>query len=287
MTLFVFGLGYSALYVVRKGAHDAAGTVTTREKAEKLRGEGVAAFVFDGQAAESAIADRLCGAECLLVSIPPDEAGDPVLHHFGDVIARAPRVTRIIYLSTIGVYGDHGGRWIDETTVPQPVNGRSNDRLAAELAWQAFASRTGKTLHILRLAGIYGPGRNALGALRNGTARRIVKPGQVFNRIHVEDIAHAVAAARVHPGGSAVWNVTDDEPAPAQDVVSYAAGLIGIAPPPEIPFESAELSAMAASFYGESKRVANVALKQGLGVELAFPTYREGLRHLFEMGEGQ
>ena len=221
------------------------------------------------------------------MSIPPDAAGDPVLRHFGQEIARAPQLERIIYLSTIGVYGDHGGGWVDETTVPRPVNERSRERLAAEQAWQALAARTGKSLQILRLAGIYGPGHNALVALRNGTARRIVKPGQVFNRIHVEDIARAVAAARAAAGKSAVWNVSDDEPAPAEDVVAYAAGLLGIAPPPEIAFDAADLSPMARSFYGESKRVANAAMKARLGVELAFPTYREGLRQLFEAGEGR
>jgi nucleoside-diphosphate-sugar epimerase len=287
MTLFVFGLGYSALHVVRQSARDAAGTVTTREKAQALRGEGIASFVFDGATADPSIAGRLAAADCLLVSIPPDAAGDPVLRHFAQEIARAPQLERIIYLSTIGVYGDHAGGWVDETTEPRPVNERSRERLAAEQAWQAFAARTGRIVHVLRLAGIYGPGQNALVALRNGTARRIVKPGQVFNRIHIEDIARAVAAARAYGGEGAVWNVTDDEPAPAQDVVVFAAGLLGIAPPPEIAFDAADLSPMARSFYGESKRVANAALKARLGVELAFPTYREGLRHLFEMGEGR
>jgi nucleoside-diphosphate-sugar epimerase len=287
MSLFVFGLGYSALHFVRQDGRAAAGTVTTSTKAEALRGDGIDCYVFDGQTADPSIKDRLAAADCLLVSIPPDAAGDPVLRCFRDAIARAPQLERIIYLSTIGVYGDHAGRWIDETTEPHPVNARSRERLAAEQAWQAFAARTGRIVHVLRLAGIYGPGQNALVALRNGTARRIVKPGQVFNRIHVEDIARAVAAARAHAGESAVWNVTDDEPAPAQDVVAYAAELLGIAPPPEIAFDAAELSPMAASFYGESKRVANTALKERLGVKLAFPTYREGLRSLFEMGEGR
>lgn len=286
MSLFIFGLGYSALHVVRQGER-AAGTVTTTEKAEALRREGVDSCVFDGQAADPTIKSRLAAADCLLVSIPPDAAGDPVLRCFHDAIARAPRLERIVYLSTIGVYGDHAGRWVDEATEPRPVNERSRERLAAEQAWQSFAARSGRIVHILRLAGIYGPGQNALVALRSGTARRIVKPGQVFNRIHVEDIARAVAAARAHAGESAVWNVTDDEPAPAQEVVAYAAGLLGIAPPPEIAFDDAKLSPMAASFYGESKRVANAALKQRLGVTLAFPTYREGLRSLFAMGEGR
>ena len=287
MTLFAFGFGYSAQHLVRKGERGAAGTVTTSAKAEALRRDGVAAFVFDGETADPSIVDRLAAAECLLVSIPPDAAGDPVLRHFAEAIAQAPRLARIVYLSTIGVYGDHAGRWVDETTVPRPVNERSRERLAAEEAWQALAARTGKILHILRLAGIYGPGQNALVQLRAGTARRIVKPGQVFNRIHVEDIARAITAARATALESAVWNVSDDEPAPAQDVVAYAAALLGIEPPPEIDFDAADLSPMARSFYGESKRVANAALKQRLGVELAFPTYREGLKHLFEMGEGR
>lgn len=290
MTVFVFGLGYSALHFLRRpaeGEDNPAGTVTTRAKAQALARGGIATFVFDGEAADPGIAERLAAADSLLVSIPPDADGDPVLRHFGATIARAPRLERIIYLSTIGVYGDHDGRWIDETNVPHPVNERSRDRLAAERAWQDLAAPTGKSVHILRLAGIYGPGQNALVNLRNGTARRIVKPGQIFNRIHVEDIARAIAAARAYAGAGGVWNVTDDEPAPAQDVVAYAAGLLSIAPPPEIAFDTADLSPMARSFYGESKRVANNALKQRLGAALAFPTYREGLRHLYETGEGR
>jgi nucleoside-diphosphate-sugar epimerase len=287
MSLFVFGLGYSALHIVRRDMQDPAGTVTSAEKAEALTREGIAAFVFDGPSADSAIERRLAAADCCLVSVPPAAEGCPVLARFAAAIARAPRLARILYLSTIGIYGDHGGNWIDEKTLPRPVNERSRERLAAEQAWQAFAATTGKGLHILRLAGIYGPGQNALVNLKNGTARRIVKPGQIFNRIHVEDIARAAVAARACDLKSGVWNVTDDEPAPAQDVVAYAADLLGIEPPPEIPFETANLSPIARSFYGESKRVSNAAMKRDLGVMLAFPNYREGLRYLFETGEGQ
>jgi nucleoside-diphosphate-sugar epimerase len=287
MSLFVFGLGYSALHFVRRQESGAAGTVTTPQKAGALSGEGIASFVFDGERADPTIALRLATSNCLLVSIPPGDEGCPVLIRFGEAIARAGCIERILYLSTIGIYGDHGGGWIDERTEPRPVSDRSRERLAAEEGWKNLAAASGKSLHILRLAGIYGPRRNALENLRNGTARRIVKPGQIFNRIHVEDIASAIAAARAADIRFGVWNVTDDEPAPAQDVVAYAAMLLGVPPPPEIPFEAADLSPMARSFYGESKRVSNRAMKQTLGVTLAFPTYREGLRDLYEAAEGR
>ena len=203
-----------------------------------------------------------------------------MLRAFGARIAGVGHIGKIVYLSTVGVYGDHGGAWIDEATPCRPANGRSRVRLAAEQDWRALGAASGKAVHVLRLAGIYGPGQNALVNLRAGTARRIVKPGQVFTRIHVADIARTIAACfgSDHAGG--VWNVSDDEPAPPQDVVAYAAALLGIAPPPEVDFDSANLSPMARSFYGECKRVSNRALKQELGVSLAYPTYREALRAL-------
>jgi nucleoside-diphosphate-sugar epimerase len=190
---------------------------------------------------------------------------------------------KIIYLSTIGVYGDHAGSWVDESTPPQAGLDRTRMRIAAEQAW---TDATGGDAAILRLAGIYGPGRNALAALRAGTARRIIKPGQVFNRIHVDDIASAIMAAIQH-GRGGTWNVCDDEPAPPQDVIAYAAQLMGVAPPPEEAFATAEMSAMARSFYASSARVANAKLKRELGVTLACPTYRHGLDALWRAGEGR
>jgi nucleoside-diphosphate-sugar epimerase len=184
------------------------------------------------------------------------------------------------------VYGDHGGAWVDETTPPKPVSRRSRERLAAEEAWLDLGARTGKAVHIFRIAGIYGPGRNALRNLADGTARRIVKPGQVFNRIHADDIAAVLMASIARPRAGAIYNLADDEPAPASDVVAFAAGLAGVPPPREIPFEAAALGPMAASFYGESKRVANGRIKEDLGVRLRYPSYREGLTALRAAGEG-
>lgn len=291
MTAFIFGLGHSSLEFVRLcGAAYAplAGTVRGPHKAARLSADGlVAPMLFSPDMRDEAIAPALAEARFLLVSIPPSETGDPVLNAYADEIADAPRLERIVYLSTIGVYGDHGGAWIDETTQPRPVAGRSTLRLAAERAWQDLADTRGCALDVLRLSGIYGPGRNALAALAEGTAKRLIKPGQVFNRIHVTDIAQAIHAAfsATQPGN--VYNVTDDEPAPPQDVVTYAAGILGVPPPPEQDFAAAQLSPMARSFYGENKRVSNARMKRDLNVDLAYPTYREGLRALRDAGEGR
>jgi nucleoside-diphosphate-sugar epimerase len=289
VNLFVFGLGYSALHCIR--AHRdhftrVAGTVTTREKADALAREGIAAHVFAPEQADAAIEGDVRGADAVLVSIPPDEDGDPVLARFADTILRAPRLAWIGYLSTIGVYGDHGGGWVDENTPPNPLSARSQQRLTAENAWLNLGARCGKAVHIFRIAGIYGPGRNALKQLADGTAKRIVKPGQVFNRIHVDDIGVALLASIERPCPGAIYNLADDEPAPAHDVVAYAAALAGVPAPAEVAFAEAELGPLAASFYAESKRVRNRRLKQELGVHLRHPTYRDGLEALREAGEG-
>jgi nucleoside-diphosphate-sugar epimerase len=289
MNLFVFGLGYSALHFVRcYRDHFAsiAGTVTSSEKAEALRRQGTAARVFAPDHADPCIPDDLADAECLLIAIPTDAAGDPVLARFGDAVAAAPRLRWIGYLSTVGVYGDHGGAWIDETTPPRPSSARARRRVAAESAWLDLGACAGKAVQVFRLAGIYGPGRNALKNLAEGTAKRIVKPGQVFNRIHVDDIAAVLMASIERPRPGAIYNVADDEPAPQQDMVAYAATLAGVPAPPEIPFEDADLSAMAVSFWGANRRVRNGRVKDDLGVRLRHPTFREGLRALREAGEG-
>jgi nucleoside-diphosphate-sugar epimerase len=288
-TLFCFGLGYSAEHYVAEFAGRfgrIAGTVRTREKAaaiaaSRFGGHTVEAFVFD--ASEAALDAALTDADALLVSVPPGDA-DPVLARFSDALAGAPNLRSIVYLSTIGVYGDHGGAWVDERTLPAPVSERSRERLAAEQRWAALGQRVGKAVAILRLAGIYGPGQNALGQLQRGTARRIDKPGQVFNRIHVADIAQAIDAAFTRRA-SGTFNVTDDAPTPQGNPIAFAAGLLGVTPPPEIPFAEASktMSPMALSFYGESKRVRNDKIKSELGVRLRYPTYREGLRALFEL----
>jgi len=293
-TLFCFGLGYSASHYIHGfGARfdRIAGTVTTREKAAHLAAAGIGghkveAFVFDGTDAAPEVTAALTDADALLVSAPPTEDGDPVLVQFAGTIAGAPQLETIVYLSTIGVYGDHGGAWVDEETPPAPVSERSGARLAAEQQWQALGLRAGRPVAILRLAGIYGPGQNALTQMRSGRAKRIDKPGQAFNRIHVEDIAQAIEAALVQRADG-IFNVTDDEPTPQGVPVGFAAELLGVAPPPEIPFTEAAktMSPMALSFYGESKQVRNDKLKRALGMRLRYPTYREGLRALFESGD--
>jgi len=294
--LFCFGLGYSASHTIAEfgGRFDRiAGTVTTREKAATIAGAGIGghkveAFVFDGSEASPQIAAALMDATALLVSVPPRETGDPALAQFADTIAGAPNLQAIVYLSTVGVYGDHGGAWVDEETLPTPISARSRERLAAEQAWAALGARAGKPVAILRLSGIYGPGQNALMQVARGSARRIDKQGQVFNRIHVADIAQAIDAVFLRRADG-VFNVTDDEPTPHGVPIAFAADLLGIAPPPEIAFAQAAkgMSPMALSFYGESKRVKNARLKGELGVGLRYPNYRDGLRALFADGEGR
>ena len=293
--LFCFGLGYTAqCYIVEWGSHfdRIAGTVRETEKAARIAHDGLGgkeidAVAFDGARAPPAIAGKLAESDCLLVSVPPDAPGDPVLRCYAEALALSPRLKAIVYLSTIGVYGDHGGAWVDEATEPAPISERSRARLEAERAWAALAARTDKTVAILRLSGIYGPGRNALVQVARLTAKRIVKPGQVFNRIHVADIAAAIEASLARRAGG-VFNVTDDEPTPPGEPISFATGLLGMAPPPEVPFDEAAktMTPMALSFYEESKRVRNTKMKRELGLEpLRFPTYREGLRALFAAGD--
>lgn len=280
MRLFILGLGYSARHFVRRfggSFSHVAGTVRDPAKRDDLA--GVELHAFSGRRPADATVERIRDADVLLISIPPGSAGDPALAAVGDVIAAGRR--KVVYLSTIGVYGDHAGGWVDESTPPQSGLDRARMRVAAERAWTDTVQGG---VAILRLAGIYGPGRNALVTLRSGTARRIIKPGQVFNRIHVDDIASAIMAAINH-NSSGTWNVCDDEPAPPQDVIAYAAQLMDIAPPAEEAFATAEMSAMARSFYASSARVSNAKLKHELGVTLTYPTYRHGLDALWRDGE--
>lgn len=282
MRLFILGLGYSARHFVRKHGDSfshVAGTVRDPAQRNDLAGLEVHPFSESRPARE--MVQQVRDADVLLVSIPPGGTGDPAIAAFGDVLQGSR--CKVVYLSTIGVYGDHGGAWVDESTPPQAVLDRTRMRVAAEQAWMDTAR--GDAV-ILRLAGIYGPGRNALATLRAGTARRIIKPGQVFNRIHVDDIASAIMATVHHQGGG-IWNVCDDQPAPPQDVIAYAAKLMGVSPPPEEAFATAEMSAIARSFYASSARVSNAKLKRELGVTLAYPTYRHGLDALWRAGEGR
>ncbi|MBZ9769399.1 SDR family oxidoreductase [Mesorhizobium sp. CA6] len=280
----IFGAGYSGKAFARANDRRApvCGTTRAQEKFEVLRSTGIEPLQFDG-ALSPEVSDALAMTTHLIVSIAPDEAGDPVLNAASETVrAKMPALEWIGYLSTVGVYGDHGGAWVDETCDCRPVSKRSMMRVAAEQEWLKLGRAIGKPVAILRLSGIYGPGRNALANLEDGTARRLVKPGQVFNRIHCDDIAGALwLLAENNLGG--IFNVTDDEPAPPQDVVAYAAGLMGVEPPPEIPFETAQLSPMARSFYGENKRVANQAIKAA-GYRFRFPNYRVALERMWAEG---
>jgi nucleoside-diphosphate-sugar epimerase len=281
----VFGAGYSgrAFGRLMAGKAHVAGTTRSPQNFDRLRAAGIEPFIFDGEIVSEAVRSMLGQATHLVASAAPGEAGDPVLGAArGLLLAAAPRLRWIGYLSTVGVYGDHRGAWVDEMSECRPASRRSVLRVAAEEAWLAFGRERGVPVAVLRLAGIYGPGRNAFVNLARGTARRLVKPGQVFSRIHVTDIAGVLGhLARGATGG--VFNVADDEPAPAQDVVAYAAKLMGVEPPPETPFEVAVLSPAARSFYAENRRVSNAAIRAA-GYRFAFPDYRVALDRMWAEG---
>jgi nucleoside-diphosphate-sugar epimerase len=270
--LFIFGLGYSGLEIARlaiAAGWSVAGTVTRADKAERLVVEGIETHRFDGTASLAACV--LDAASHILCTIAPGTAGDPALRTCKPQLRDAHWLG---YLSTTGVYGDHEGGWVDETTAPRPDQPRSIERLAAERAWQAMGAA------VFRLPGIYGPGRSAIDRVKAGTAQRIDKPGQVFSRVHVEDIAVAVLAAMMHPSSGTIYNVVDDLPASNSEVIAYACELLGLPVPPAVPWDEVAptMSAMARSFYAENRRVRNDRLKVELGVTLRYPTYREGLR---------
>ncbi len=280
-TLFCFGYGYVARHLaaaLRPRGFEVRGTTRSPLKAERMAAEGVRAFLFERGRPLADPGRALAGVTHLLHSIAPDAEGDPVLDRHRSDLARLPGLAWVGYLSTTGVYGDRQGAWVDEDTALEPSLARTDRRARAEAAWLA----AGLGAQVFRLAGIYGPGRNALVNLRDGTARRIVKPGQVFSRIHVADIVAVLLASMERPAPGRVYNVCDDEPAPPQDVVAFAAELLGMPPPPEEPFETATLSAMARTFYQDNRRVRNDRIKGELGVRLTYPTYREGLRALHE-----
>lgn len=282
--VFIFGAGYSGKAFARanKGAAKILGTTRSSDKFEAQRQAGIAPLLFDGALTDE-IGDALGKTTHLVISIAPEEAGDPVLNAAREAIAQMPALEWIGYLSTVGVYGNYDGAWVDETAECRPVSKRSVMRVGAEQDWLQLGSDIGRPVAILRLSGIYGPGRNALVNLENGTARRLVKPDQVFNRIHCDDIAGALWRL-IDSNTGGIFNVTDDLPAPPQDVVAYAASLMGVTPPPEIPFDAAQLSPMARSFYGENKRVANAAIKAA-GYRFRFPDYRTALDHMWASGD--
>jgi nucleoside-diphosphate-sugar epimerase len=285
--IFFFGVGYCARRLIQRQPWiEASGTARTAESAAALRRDGVEAYQFDGAEAEPGLMQALSKAEAVVVSIPPRDRAGATLERFGAAIAGAPALRRILYYSTIGVYGDHSGAWVDEASATLTRTARGLARLDDEARWTAAARAPGAEADILRLAGIYGPGRNALVNLRRGEARRIVKPGQVFNRAHVDDIAEVSRLVLTRGLEGQIWNVADDEPAPPQEVVAYAAALLGLTPPPEEPFDAAWLSPMAREFYADNKRVSIAKAKALLGFEPAYPTYRKGLKALAEAGEG-
>jgi nucleoside-diphosphate-sugar epimerase len=283
MRLVTLGHGYSARAFVRRVAPaSVTGTTRTAERAEALHQTGISPVVVDGEPPEQ-LRDAVRRASHVLVSAAPDAGGDPFLHALERDFAHAPDLGWIGYLSTVGVYGDHAGGEVDERSPCRPTADRGVWRLAAEGAWAALGRRIGVPVAIFRLAGIYGPGRNPFVALAEGRAKRVIKPGQVFNRIHVDDIAATLAASVERPAAR-VYNVADDEPAPPEEPIVFAARLMGVEPPPAVPFDAANMSEMARSFYGEVKRVANRRIREELGVSLSYPTYREGLTDLWESG---
>ncbi|WP_226622036.1 SDR family oxidoreductase [Alloyangia pacifica] len=280
-TLLTLGHGYSAAALARRllpRGWRILGTHRDPARAPDLVAQGVEPVLWQRAPLEAALAQ----ASHVLVSAGPRDGGDPALAEIGPAIAaRAPELDWVGYLSTTGVYGDHGGGWVGEDTPLQPSTPRGAARKAAEEAWQAIP---GLPLHIFRLAGIYGPGRGPFEKVRQGTARRIVKPGQVFSRIHVDDIAQVLEASIRQPRPGAIYNLCDDDPAPPEDVLLHAAELLDLPAPPEVAFDAAEMSPMARSFYAENKRVRNDRIKHELGIKLLYPDYRAGLAALLAEG---
>ena len=282
--LFCFGLGYSATFLARqllaKGWR-ITGTCRSRDTQVDLSRLGIEAHLFDRDHRIGNLSALLEPTTHLLSSVPPDEGGDPVLDlHRAEIDAVSQRLNWIGYLSTTGVYGDRNGGWVDEMSELKPSGERGRRRAAAEAGWLALS----QPAHLFRLAGIYGPGSSALDTVREGRAKRIVKSGQIFSRIHVADIARVLEASMARPHPGAAYNVCDDDPAPPSDVIAFAAALLNAPPPPEVPFEQADLSAMARSFYEDNKRVSNSRIKRELGVALQYPSYRVGLPAIVAAG---
>ncbi len=275
MRMLVFGHGYSAGFLtplLRARGWQVLGT--TRADADRVVAAGAVPILWPGE--EARLRAEIAAADAILVSAAPGPGGDPVLAAFQGDLARA-RLRWLGYLSTTGVYGDRGGDWVDEDSPLDATGPRGAARIRAEADWRALADQAGLPLHIFRLAGIYGPGRGPFEKVRNGTARRIIKPGQVFSRIHAADIAQVLLASLDRPAPGTAYNVCDDDPTPPQDVLAHAAHLLGLPPPPAVAFEDAEMTPMARSFYADSKRVSNRSIKEDLGVRLRYPDYRSGL----------
>ena len=279
--LLSFGHGYSAQALSKlllTMGWKITGTTRDPAKLDMLRDTGVTPVLWHSSDVKSALTE----ATAILISTSPGESGDPVFLKYGTDIAKiAPRLNWFGYLSTSGVYGDFKGDWVDENTPVNPTTQRGKMRLLAEQQWKSIVDLP---LHIFRLAGIYGPGRGPFAKVRAGTAQRVSKPGQVFSRIHVDDIIQTLSASILSPNPAGIYNLCDDDPAPPQDVIGYAAELLGLPLPPLVPFEEADLSPMARSFYAENKRIRNDRIKKDLGVSLKYPSYKQGLRNIFEAG---
>lgn len=284
--LFCFGLGFTGERLARRlieAGWRVAGTTRAPDKAEKLRRAGIDAQVFDREQPLSDPAATLAGTTHLLLSIPPDSEGDTVFDlHAGDILALRDGLVWVGYLSTTGVYGDRDGGWVDEDSDLRPTSARSRRRAAAEAGWLALHRDHDLPVHVFRLAGIYGPGRSPLDAVRKGAAKRIDKPDQLFGRIHVDDIATVLEASMARPDPGRIYNVCDDVPAAPAEVAQYACGLLGVAPPPLVPLEEAGLSEMALTFWRDNKRVSNRRMREELDVRLAYPDYRAGLSAILD-----
>lgn len=282
--LFCFGYGYSCGHLGRR-LLSRGWSVSGSKRAPDPEAEPIRIWPFDGETSIEQASEAFRGVTHILASIPPGDAGDPALLYHIDALKKLQTLEWIGYLSTPAVYGDRGGATVFEDDVPNPGSARGRRRLAAERAWVEAFEGTDVSVQIFRLSGIYGPGRSAIDQLRAGTARIIDKPGQVFNRIHVDDIGTILMASMARPKHGRIYNVADDEACPSGDVIRYAAGLLGMEAPEPIPFDSAALSPMARSFYSECKRLDTSRIKKELGVELAYPTYREGLRAILDAEE--
>lgn len=289
--LFCFGLGFTGQLLAQTclaqtglaESWQVAGTCWSEEKAEKLRQQNIAAVVYQGGAFSQEVLAALAGASHVLVAVPPGNDGDEIVEAFSAIPKTCRRqMIWLGYLSTVGVYGDRAGGVVDESASLNPSTERGRRRVATERRWRDLGNGLNIPVMIFRLAGIYGPGRNQIESVKRGTAQRIVKHAQIFNRIHVEDIVQVLQASMAAPRAGAIYNVCDDEPCAGQDVVGFAADLLGVAPPPLLAFEEASMSEIGRSFYDESKRVDNQLIKRELGVKLRYPTYREGLRALLE-----
>ncbi|MEE9374899.1 MAG: SDR family oxidoreductase [Rhizobiaceae bacterium] len=292
MKVGIFGAGYSGREIgglLSNGNTGVWGTSRDKAHFDSLAERNITPVIFEGAVLSDELLQLLNQTTHLIVSIAPSRTKtptkicDPTLNAIGNtpLLDIAPNLEWIGYLSTVGVYGNHDGAWVDENTAATPASERSQQRVCAENEWLSVGDMLNIPVGIFRLAGIYGPGRNAIINAKNKTSRRLVKSGQVFNRIHVKDIAQALSLA-AHQKACGIFNITDDEPAPPQDVVSLAHQLIGTGPPPEIDFESADLTPMARSFYGENKRVSNAKSKLILGMDYQYPNYRSSLKQMWE-----